>query len=196
MSDAAIPAVVLPSADSMKWFRDDIFKGKVLFCTGGGSGICYEMVRAMMRHGCNAAIVGRKADRLAKASEALSKDTGAKCIPTPADVREPAQLQAAVQKTLAEFGRIDYVIAGSAANWMAGIDENSEKGFKTVIDIDLLGSYNTLKATLPHVKKSVGAYIFVSATLHYHGLAWQGPASAAKAGVDALSRVLAIEMGP
>ncbi|KAN0064610.1 peroxisomal 2 4-dienoyl-CoA reductase sps19 [Thecaphora frezii] len=184
------------AADSKRIFRADIFKGKVLFCTGGGSGICYEMTRAIMSHGAHAAILGRKAERLSKAAETLSKQTGSRCIATPGDVREPANLKRAVEATIKEFGRIDFVICGSAANWLAGIDENNEKGFKTVIDIDLLGSYNTVKATLEQLKKNRGSYIFVSATLHYFGLSWQAPASAAKAGVDALSRVLAVEMGP
>lgn len=189
-------AVKLTPADPKKVFLPDIFKGKVLFCTGGGSGICYEMVQSIMSFGANAVILGRKADRLAAASKSLSEATGQKCLPCPADVREPEQLKAAVQKTLDAFGRIDFVIAGSAANWLAGIEDNSEKGFKTVIDIDLIGSYNTVKATLPEVTKNKGSYIFVSATLHYFGLPWQSHPSAAKAGVDALSRVLAVEMGP
>ncbi|PWZ02101.1 NAD(P)-binding protein [Testicularia cyperi] len=190
------PAVRLAAADPHKVFLPDIFKGKVLFCTGGGSGICYEMTKSIMSFGATAAIVGRKADRLASASKSLKEATGNECLPCPADVREPEQLKAAVQKTLDKFGRIDFVIAGSAANWLAGIEDNSEKGFKTVIDIDLVGSYNTVKATLPHITKSNGSYIFVSATLHYFGLPWQSHPSAAKAGVDALSRVLAVEMGP
>ncbi|GAK63196.1 NAD-binding protein [Moesziomyces antarcticus] len=188
--------VVLPAADPAKVFRPDIFKGKVLFCTGGGSGICYEMTKTIMSFGANAAILGRKADRLAKASKELSAATGQECIPCPADVREPEQLKEAVRKTVEKFGRIDFVIAGSAANWLAGIEQNSEKGFKTVIDIDLIGSYNTVKATLEQVTKNRGSYIFISATLHYFGLPYQSHPSAAKAGVDALSRVLAVEMGP
>lgn len=194
--DTSRPAVVLAAADPAKIFRPDIFKGKVLFCTGGGSGICYEMTKSIMSFGANAAILGRKADRLAKASADLSSATGQQCLPCPADVREPEQLKEAVRKTIEKFGRIDFVIAGSAANWLAGIEQNNEKGFKTVIDIDLIGSYNTVKATLEEVTKNKGSYIFISATLHYFGLPYQSHASAAKAGVDALSRVLAVEMGP
>lgn len=154
------------------------------------------MTRTIMSFGANAAILGRKADRLERASKELSSATGQECIPCPADVREPDQLKAAVKKTLDKFGRIDFVIVGSAANWLAGIEQNSEKGFKTVIDIDLIGSYNTVKATLEQVTKNRGSYVFISATLHYFGLPYQSHPSAAKAGVDALSRVLAVEMGP
>jgi peroxisomal 2,4-dienoyl-CoA reductase len=195
-ADTERSAVVLKAADPAKVFLPNIFKGKVLFCTGGGSGICFEMVKSIMSFGAQATIVGRKAERLANASQQLADATGQKCLAVAADVRAPEQLQAAVRKTMEQLGRIDFVIAGSAANWLGGIETNTEKGFKTVIDIDLLGSYNTVKATLPEVTRTHGSYIFVSATLHYSGLPWQSHASAAKAGVDALSRVLAVEMGP
>jgi peroxisomal 2,4-dienoyl-CoA reductase len=76
---------------------------------------------------------------------------------------------------------------------IAGLSPN---GFKTVIDIDLLGTYNTIKATLDALRESKGSYLHISATLHYRGTPWQAHVSAAKAGVDALSQVLAIEEGP
>jgi peroxisomal 2,4-dienoyl-CoA reductase len=79
---------------------------------------------------------------------------------------------------------------------LAPISNLSERAFKTVIDIDLLGTYNTIKATLPHIRRSKGSYIHISATLHYRGTPFQAHVSAAKAGVDALSQVLAVEEGP
>ena len=64
------------------------------------------------------------------------------------------------------------------------------------MEIDLLGTYHTIKATLPHLRKTKGAYLHISATLHYRGVPWQAHVSAAKAGVDALSNVIAVEEGP
>jgi peroxisomal 2,4-dienoyl-CoA reductase len=83
----------------------------------------------------------------------------------------------------------------------------SPNAFKSVIDIDLIGSYNTVKATLPHLIRSASAaresrgnnitrIIFVSATIHYTGAPLQTHVSAAKAGVDALSAACALEFGP
>jgi len=187
---------VVPIVTSTSVFKADIFKGKVLFCTGGGSGICRGMTEAMMRHGANAAIVGRKLDRLALAAKELSDVTGQECIPAQADVRQPAALKDAVEKTIAKFGRIDYVICGAAGNFLAPISGLSENAFRTVLEIDTMGTYNTIKATLPHIRASKGAYIHVSATLHYSGTPFQAHVSAAKAGVDALSNVLAVEEGP
>ncbi|KAI0697454.1 hypothetical protein BC835DRAFT_765932 [Cytidiella melzeri] len=189
-------AYVQPVADSTSVFKHGLFDGKVLFCTGGGSGICKEMTRAMMRHGANAAIVGRKLDRLVKSAEELSKDTGRNCLPVQGDVRQPKALQEAVAKTIEKYGRIDFVICGAAGNFLAPISGLSENAFRTVIEIDTLGTYHTIKATLPHVRKSKGAYIHVSATLHYKGTPYQVHVSAAKAAVDATSAVLAVEEGP
>lgn len=177
-------------------FKADIFKGKVLFCTGGGSGICRGMTEAMMKHGADAVILGRKIDRLTKTAEELTKSTGRTCIPAQVDVREPKTLAAAVAKTIEKFGRIDYVICGAAGNFLSPISNLSENGFRTVIEIDTLGTYNTIKATLPHIRASKGSYVHVSATLHYRATPYQVHVSAAKAAVDALSNVLAIEEGP
>lgn len=149
-----------------------------------------------MRHGANAAIVGRKVERLTQTAKELSEATGQECIATPADVRHPATLKEAVAKTIAHFGRIDYVICGAAGNFLVPISGMSENAFKTVLEIDTMGSFNTIKATLSHVRASKGAYIHVSATLHYKGTPFQAHVSAAKAGVDALSAVLAVEEGP
>ncbi|KAI0353242.1 2,4-dienoyl-CoA reductase [Trametes cingulata] len=182
--------------DSTAVFRQDIFKGKVLFCTGGGSGICKAMTEAVMRHGAHAAIVGRKLDRLKASAEELAAATGSQCLAVQADVRHPNQVQEAVAKTVEKFGRIDFVICGAAGNFLAPISKLSENGFRTVIEIDTLGTYNTIKATLPHLRASKGSYIHVSATLHYRGTPYQVHVSAAKAAVDATSAVLAVEEGP
>ena len=102
--------------------------------------------------------------------------------------------------------------AGAAGNFLASMNQLSANAFKSVIDIDVLGSYNTVKATLPYIVESAGTHqtlsgnahpngtggriIFVSATLHYTGQPMQAHVMAAKAGVDALSAAVAIEQGP
>ncbi|PIL30007.1 hypothetical protein GSI_07918 [Ganoderma sinense ZZ0214-1] len=184
-----------PTVDSTAVFKNDIFKGKVLFCTGGGSGICKAMTQAM-KHGASAAIVGRKLDRLEASAKELAAATGTQCIALQADVRNTKQLQDAVAKTVEKYGRIDFVICGAAGNFLAPISNLSENGFRTVIEIDTIGTYNTIKATLPHLRASRGSYIHVSATLHYRATPYQVHVSAAKAAVDATSAVLAVEEGP
>jgi len=185
-----------PVINSTEVFKADIFKGKVLFCTGGGSGIGRVVTEAVMRHGANAVIVGRNLERLTKTSAELSEATGQTCIAAQADVRQPKLIREAVNKTIERFGKIDFVVCGAAGNFLAPISELSENGFRTVIEIDTIGTFNTIKATLPHVRKTKGSYLHISATLHYRATPYQVHVSAAKAAVDAMSAVLAVEEGP
>lgn len=177
-------------------FKPDLFKGKVVLVTGGGSGICYGITETLMKLGAKAAIVGRKADRLREAAAKLSQDTGSEAIATPGDVRKLDVMEEVVKQTVAKFGKIDMVICGAAGNFMAPLVGLSPNAFRTVIEIDLLGTYNTVRATAAEIKKSHGSYIHISATLHYSGLPWQAAPSAAKAGIDVLSNVIAVEWGP
>lgn len=149
-----------------------------------------------MHLGVNAIIVGRNAEGLQGSADELSKTTGRKCLAASADVRDAEGMKKAVEVAVKDFGKIDFVICGAAGNFLAPLSGLSERAFKTVIDIDLLGTYNTIKATLPYIRSSRGAYIHISATLHYRGTPWQAHVSAAKAGVDALSAVVAVEEGP
>lgn len=74
------------------------------------------------------------------------------------DVRKLADLEAAVEKCVKELGRLDFVIAGAAGNFLASIANISANAFKSVIDIDLIGSYNTVKATLPYLIESAAKH--------------------------------------
>ena len=125
----------------MSVFKPDIFAGKVLFCTGGSTtdGICYKQTEAMMRHGCDAALFGRRTELAKSSAEKLSTATGRKCIGVSGDVRQPESLDTAVKETLTKLGRIDFVIAGAAGILVSAIDKLSVNAFKSVIDIDLVG---------------------------------------------------------
>ncbi|KAK5151000.1 peroxisomal 2,4-dienoyl-CoA reductase-like protein SPS19 [Cryomyces antarcticus] len=195
-------------------WKDGIFNNKVVFCTGGAGTICSAQVRALVHLGANACIVGRnveKTERLAK--DIATARIGAKVIGLGAvDVRDPTSLNGAAARCAKELGSLDFVIAGAAGNFLAPMTQLSTNAFKSVMDIDVLGSYNTVKATLPYLVQSAGKHksdgttpcpsgtggriIFVSATIHYTGLPLQTHVSVAKAGVDALAQAVAIEQGP
>ncbi|GAA5913059.1 hypothetical protein JCM5296_001667 [Sporobolomyces johnsonii] len=181
---------------SLSVFNPKLYQGKVVFVTGGGSGICYGMTEAMMRHGASAAIFGRRKANIEAAAAALSNATGQRCVGLAGDVRTLETLVEAVRRTVVEFGRIDFVICGAAGNFLSPLEGLSPNAFRTVLEIDTIGTYNTYKATIAEVVKTKGSYIAVSATLHYKGAALQAHVSAAKAGIDALFRVIAVEYGP
>lgn len=179
-------------------WKPDLFKDKVVFVTGGAGTICRVQTEALILLGANAAIVGRNKEKTDKAAEEMGQlRPGARVISCPnTDVRDIHSIAKAVELTVKELGRIDFVIAGAAGNFLADFNHLSSNAFAAVVNIDLLGSFNTVKATFNELKKTKGSIIFVSATLHYYGVPFQIHVGAAKAGVDALSNALAVELGP
>ncbi|RDW26281.1 hypothetical protein B0I72DRAFT_138263 [Yarrowia lipolytica] len=179
-------------------YKSNIFVGKVVFVTGGAGTICKDQTEALVRLGANGAIVGRKKEVTEKAAKELEAlRPGARVLGLgETDVRDIQSLKRAVDTTISELGRIDYVIAGAAGNFVTDINHMSANAFKTVIDIDLLGSFNTAKATFEALRASAGSLVFISATAHYHGSPFTAHVGAAKAGIDALMQALAVELGP
>eukprot|EP01137_Pigoraptor_chileana_P022841 Opistho-2@7145 len=176
-------------------FSPSVLRGKVAFVTGGGSGICKGMTEALMRHGCDAIIVSRTLSKLQEAAAELSSKTGRQCLALAADVRYPEQIEKALEEGHKKFGRIDIVVCGAAGNFLAPAAKLSAKAFKTVIEIDLVGAFNTCKASYKYLQETKGTIINVTMTLHYTGSPLQVHAGSAKAGIDAMSRHLATEWG-
>ncbi|KAI8337612.1 2,4-dienoyl-CoA reductase [Chlamydoabsidia padenii] len=182
--------------DTTQIFKENLFAGKVLLCSGGGSGICRTMTTAMVKHGAQAVIVSRSKDKLEKAAEEMRQETGGQVIAVAGDVRKPEDMEKAVKITIEKFGRIDFLINGAAGNFLAPFQGLSYNAFKTVIDIDVLGTFNLTKAASEYLKKTKGSIINVSATLYYTGVPFQLHAGTAKAAIDAMTKHLAIELGP
>ena len=181
----------------MSIFRGDVLTGRVALITGGGTGICRGIARAFAAHGADVCITSRKNETLQGAADALSKETGREIMAMAADVRDPDQISAVAAAAAERFGHLDTVVNGAAGNFLSPAAGLSPKGFRTVVDIDLMGTFNTCKAAFPFLReRDNGLIINISATLHYHGTPMQIHASAAKAGVDALTRNLAVEWGP
>lgn len=163
--------------------------------TGAGSGIGREIARALAAHGALVVGTGRKADRLERTA-ALIREAGGRAEVAPGDVRDAAALAALVAGIDERHGRLDIVVAGAAGNFLAPAVALSPNGFGTVIDIDLKGTFHTCKAAQPLLARAGGVIVNITATLQYTGTPLQSHACAAKAGVDALTRTLAVEWGP
>lgn len=124
-------------------FNPKALCGKTAFVTGGGSGICKGIAEAYMRHGADVVIFGRSKERLEKASAELEANTGRKCLPVSGDVRSFIDLEKAFSIAKDQFGKIDLVVCGAAGNFLASSEKLSSNGFKTVLDIDTVGTFNT-----------------------------------------------------
>lgn len=180
----------------MSVYKPDILKDKVAFVTGGATGICKGVAAAFARHGARLAIASRKAESLA-AARAEFEAEGFECETAVCDVRRPDEVEAALTRTLERYGRLDIVVNGAAGNFPVPISDLSYKGFRTVVDIDLNGTYHVTKAAFEGWMREHGGNILnISATLHYTGTPYQAHVCAAKAGVDALTRTAAVEWGP
>jgi peroxisomal 2,4-dienoyl-CoA reductase len=176
-------------------FHATLLKNRVALITGGGTGICRGIALAFATHGCDVAITSRKLEHLEPTAEEI-RARGVRAIAKAADVRDPAAINEAVSAIAAELGRIDILINGAAGNFICLAENLSPNGFGTVVDIDLKGTFNMSRAALPYLKAQGGSVLNISATLPYLGTMGQAHASAAKAGIDALTRTLAVEWGP
>src|SRR5271166_2650966 len=176
----------------------DLFQGKTVFITGGGSGINLGVARNFAALGAHLAICGRTQDKLdAAVSElsALNACAGGRTLAAVADVRDPAALAAAIARTQSELGAIDVLVAGAAGNFLCPAEALSPNGFKTVVDIDLLGAFNAAREAFEQLKATHGCIIFISAGQAFVPHAYQVHVGAAKAGIDNMMRNLALEWG-
>lgn len=170
------------------------FTGKAVFVAGGSTGINFGIAEAFAARGADVAIASRSQDRIDAATRILAGH-GNRVLGFAADVREPAAIAEALQKTAAEFGPIDILVSGAAGNFVAPALGMSSNAFKTVIDIDLLGSFNVLRAAHQHLRKPGASVISISAPQSLNPTPFQSHVCAAKTGIDMLIKVLAIEWG-
>ena len=178
-------------------FAPDCLRGRSAIVTGGGSGIGFAIAQTLAAAGAKVALVSRNLDRLQEAAQGL-RSGGAKVLTVAADVREPEAVQAAVQATVDAFGGLDIVIANAAGNFIVPFADMSFNAWRTVIDIDLHGTFHCAKAAYPHLKTSAhgGRFIAISTLRALEGWPGCAHAAAAKAGVMSLVRTLALEWGP
>jgi peroxisomal 2,4-dienoyl-CoA reductase len=152
------------------------------------------VARALSEVGAAVVLVSRKLEHLEPAANSINEN-GGKAFAVAADVRKPDEVERAIAAAVSHFGKIDIVVNGAAGNFLCNAEDLSPNGFGTVIDIDLKGTFNVSRAAFAELKKNGGQILNISATLHYLGTPMQLHVSAAKAGVDALTRNLAVEWG-
>lgn len=169
------------------------FSGKNVFVFGGTSGINLGIAHGFARAGANLSVASRNPDKVAAAKEALSHTHPA--LGFALDVRDWDAVKAAVDAHVAERGSIDILISGAAGNFPAPATAISSKGFRTVTDIDTLGTWHVMRAAYDALTKPGASVINISAAQAWIAMPLQVHVCAAKAGVDMITRCLAMEWG-
>ncbi|KAJ8641988.1 hypothetical protein MRB53_018682 [Persea americana] len=183
-------------------FKADVLKGKVALLTGGASGIGLEISTQFGKHGASVALMGRRKNVLDSAVDVL-QSLGIRAIGLEGDVRKQEDATRVVDSTIKHFGRLDILVNAAAGNFLVEPENLSPNGFRTVMDIDSVGTFTMCHEALKYLKKGgpgkgpscCGIILNISATLHYTASWYQIHVSAAKAAVDSITRSLALEWG-
>jgi NAD(P)-dependent dehydrogenase (short-subunit alcohol dehydrogenase family) len=181
--------------DIRQFFPANLYAGKTVFITGGGSGINLGVAKGFASLGARVAICGRSQEKLDGAVKEIAA-LGIKTLGRAADVRKPEELVAAFNACRDELGPIDILVCGAAGNFLVPAEKLSPNGFKTVIDIDLLGSFNAARLAFDQLAQQHGSIIFITAGMAHMPYAYQVHVGAAKAGIDRMMTNLALEWGP
>ncbi|MBC7673459.1 MAG: SDR family oxidoreductase, partial [Polaromonas sp.] len=174
-------------------FRPGLFDGQVALVTGGGSGIGRGIADLLASLGAHVVLASRKLERV-QAAAAEIEAAGGKASAVAVDVRNAELVRTVVGEVAAAHGRIDLLVNNAAGNFYAPSETLTENAWKSVIEIDLYGTFFCSQAVLPVMKaQGGGSIVNISMTLHYRGWPLMAHATAAKAGIDALTRTLSLE---
>lgn len=177
-------------------FTSDILKDRVALITGGAGGIGLEIATTYARLGARVVVASRNQERLDGAVASLA-ERGLQIHAVRTDVRNYEEVQNAIETTVSQCGRLDILVNNAAGNFYCPTAELSPNGWKTVIDIDLNGTFYGCHAAYKHLKASPhgGCIISIVTMLGLSGWPGAAHAGAAKAGIISLSRALAVEWG-
>ncbi|HET9160309.1 MAG TPA: SDR family oxidoreductase [Caulobacteraceae bacterium] len=173
-------------------FKDDMLAGKTAFVAGGTSGINLGIAKRLHALGAKVAVAGRNPQKAQNAAAEI----GAGALGLSADVRDYAAIKGALEHAASELGALDIVVSGAAGNFLAPALGMSANAFKTVVDIDLLGTFNVFRASYDVLNRPGASLIAITAPQAVRASVLQIHACAAKAGVNQVVRCLALEWGP
>ena len=179
-----------------KMMRDDALKGKTIVVTGGGSGLGKAMTKYFLELGANVVITSRNLEKLQNTAASLEEETGGTVLPVQCDVRHYDQVEAMVNASIERFGSVDVLLNNAAGNFISPTERLSANAFDTIIDIVLKGTKNCTLAFGKHwidKKETNKVVLNIVTTYAWTGSGYVVPSAAAKAGVLAMTRSLAVE---
>lgn len=176
-------------------FEKDLLNGKTIVVTGGGTGLGKSMSRRFGELGANIVISGRRKEKLEDTADEFSK-LGIDVLTCPGDVRKLEDVELMTSQALDKFGTIDCLLNNAAGNFISPTEMLSPNAFKVVIDIVLMGTWNcTSTIGKEMIKNKKGNVLSIVTTYAWTGSPYVVPSAAAKAGVLAMTRSLAVEWG-
>lgn len=175
-------------------FSKNLLQGRRAFIAGGTSGINLAIAEACARFGATVAVLSRSEEKVQSAVAQL-RQWNPDAVGYSADVRDFGAVEAALQAFRDTAGEIDIVVSGAAGNFLAPAAQLSANAFRTVVEIDLLGTFHVLRAAYPMLRRPGASLLSISAPQSTAASFGQAHAAAAKAGIDMLTRSLAVEWG-
>jgi NAD(P)-dependent dehydrogenase (short-subunit alcohol dehydrogenase family) len=170
------------------------FEGKVVLVTGASSGIGRAVALWFARARASVAVTGRREAELAETADAV-RATGARVLAVAGDVRDEAHADDAVRRTVAELGGLDVLVNNAGVIGTGSVESTTSDEWDRVLDVDLKGPFLFARAAVPHLRAG-GSIVNVSSVTGTRPYANLAPYCVAKAGVDMLTRCLALELAP
>ncbi|MEU7811272.1 SDR family oxidoreductase [Pseudonocardia sp. NPDC049154] len=177
---------------TMSAFDDGLMADRTVFVAGGTSGINLGIARRFAQLGARVAVAGRNPEKAKTAADSI----GVGALGLSADVRDYEAIRGAMEQVAAELGPLDVVVSGAAGNFLAPAAQMSANAFRTVVDIDLNGTFNVFRGCYDLLRTPGASLIAITAGQAVNAMPMQAHACAAKAGINQLVRVLAMEWGP
>lgn len=170
------------------------FSNKTVVVIGGTSGINRGVAMLFARHGARVAVASRSSDKVEDTVNALEA-LGGQAMGFTADVRDFEAIEEGLSKVHEAFGLFDVLVSGAAGNFPANVNGMSVNAFRSIVEIDLIGTFNVMKSCFSYLKKPSASVINISAPQAFLPMEAQAHVCSAKAGVDMITRTLALEWG-
>lgn len=181
------------SKSPLSTYASSLFEGSVVLVTGGGRGIGRVTALAFARLGASVSIAARNGENLERTMREVL-DLGGRCISTITDIRNTESVETLVGRTVEEFGGIDALINNAGGQFPARPSQISDRGFRSVVDLNLMGTWNMCSRAVPHlIERGSGAIVnVVHNQVMDRGAVLFAHSGAARAGVVNLSRTMAL----